>query len=308
MANLIQAWDLSKKFGECSAVNNISFAVREGEILGFVGPSGAGKSTTLALLAQTLLPTSGRIEVAGDEVSGESACIREMLTFVPQELMVDPELSGREYLLFVGERQGLSGGALRRRAESLLDMVQLGESAPEAIQNYSTGMKRRLAFAAGLVREPQILLLDEPLGGADRKSRNLILDSVQRLNREGMTIVYATQDADEAEYLCHRVAIMDGGRIVALDTPRQLTRIVDGLLIRVRFRRTPPKGVLEEIGALPSIGLARWVGDELFILANGSEDTVSAIVNTICRAGLALGRVEILEPSLKSVCLYLLGR
>jgi ABC-2 type transport system ATP-binding protein len=210
-----------KRYGAVTAVDGLSLAVRRGEILGLLGPNGAGKTTTVGLVSGLLEPDGGRVLVAGRPPSSPES--RRRLGVAPQALALYDALTGRENLEFFASLHGLAGAARDERVRSALDFVGLAERAGDRAATYSGGMKRRLNLAAALVHDPEIVVLDEPTVGVDPQSRNAIFDNVEQLNREGMTVIYTTHYMEEAERLCDRVAIVDRGRLLALDT-------VDGLL------------------------------------------------------------------------------
>jgi ABC-2 type transport system ATP-binding protein len=206
-----------KSYGGVVAVDGLSLAVRRGEILGLLGPNGAGKTTTVGLATGLLEPDQGRVDIegAGPPSSPEA---RRRLGVAPQSLALYDSLTGRENLEFFASIQGLEGEGLRERVRAALLFVGLAERAGERVRGYSGGMKRRLNLAAAVVHDPQIVLLDEPTVGVDPQSRGLIFDNVLALRARGRTIVYTTHYMEEAERLCDRVAIVDHGRLLALDT------------------------------------------------------------------------------------------
>jgi ABC-2 type transport system ATP-binding protein len=224
---IVEARNLVKKYGDFTAVKNVNFTIKEGEIFGLLGPDGAGKSTVISMLTCLFPPTSGTARIYGHDVVADADQVKRLIGVVPQDLALYPTLSGRDNLRFFGEMFGLAGRELRQRVESVLAYVAMTGRADDPVKTYSGGMQRRLSLAVGLIHRPRILFLDEPAASADPQSRNHIFESVEQLNRErGMAILYATHDMEEAERLCHRVAIMDQGKIIAMDTPRNLIGIL----------------------------------------------------------------------------------
>ncbi len=211
---------LSKHFGSFVAVDAVSFEVRPGEVFGLLGPNGAGKTTIIRMLTTLLRPTSGRAEVAGYDVVRDAHRVREAIGVIPQAMTSDLDLTGWENLDIYGEFYGVPRRQRRERGKRLLHMVGLTERADELVATYSGGMRRRLEIARGLMHEPRVLFLDEPTIGLDPQSRRVVWELLERLRRETeLTISLTTHYMDEAEYLCDRIAIVDGGKIVALDTP-----------------------------------------------------------------------------------------
>jgi ABC-2 type transport system ATP-binding protein len=208
--------------GAVEAVRGVDLEVHTGEIFGFLGPNGAGKSTTVRMLTTLLSITSGRAEVAGVDVTGDPDEARRRIGVALQEAGLDPRQTGRELLVMHGRLFGFGAAEAKERAEQLLTLVELGDAADRVIKGYSGGMQRRLDLAAALVHEPEVLFLDEPTTGLDPASRLTVWDELRRINGEGTTVFLTTQYLEEADQLCDRLAIIDGGRIVRAGTPAQL--------------------------------------------------------------------------------------
>jgi len=211
------------RYGTTVAVDGLDLEVREGEILGLLGPNGAGKTTTVGIATGLLAPDEGRVTV-GERGSPSEASVRRRLGVAPQALALYDALTGAENLAFFGALHGLGGGRLAARVAEALSFVGLEDRAKDRVATYSGGMKRRLNLAAAIVHDPQIVVLDEPTVGVDPQSRNLVFDKVIELRRAGRTLVYSTHYMEEAERLCDRVAILDRGRLLALDTVEGLLR------------------------------------------------------------------------------------
>ena len=208
--------------GVVEAVRGVDLRVRAGELFGFLGPNGAGKSTTVRMLTTLLSITSGVARVAGVDVVADPDAARRRMGVALQEAGLDPRQTGRELLVLQARLFGLSPREAADRAQELLELVELVDAADRLIKGYSGGMKRRLDLASALVHEPEVLFLDEPTTGLDPASRLTVWDEVQRINRRGTTVFLTTQYLEEADQLCDRLAIIDGGRIVREGTPQQL--------------------------------------------------------------------------------------
>jgi ABC-2 type transport system ATP-binding protein len=220
----LEAQDLHKSFNEHKAVDGISFSIDRGEIFGLLGPNGAGKTTTIRMLSTVLEPDSGDVIVGGYSVRHNADAVRNLIGVCPQELALYEELSALDNLVFFGRMAGLDGKEARAQALSHLELLGLKERAKGRVDKFSGGMKRRVNLAVSLMGNPQLLFLDEPTVGIDPQSRNNIYETIEALRDKGMTILYTTHYMEEADRLCQRVAIIDGGRIIALDTPLTLRR------------------------------------------------------------------------------------
>lgn len=226
--SVIEVEELSRRYGDLHAVRGVTFTVEPGEIFGFLGPNGAGKTSTIHMLCTLLKPTSGRASVDGHDIVQERARVRRAIGLVFQESSLDEQLTARENLRFHAMLYGLSRSDFRRRADSLLQLVELTDRADNLVETFSGGMKRRLEVARGLVHRPRVLFLDEPTLGLDPQTRRLIWEHLRRLREsEGVTVFMTTHYMDEAE-TCDRVAVIDHGQIVALDTPLALKDQVGG--------------------------------------------------------------------------------
>jgi ABC-2 type transport system ATP-binding protein len=222
----VQAEALVKHYGSRSgvieAVKGVDLRIETGEVFGFLGPNGAGKSTTVKMLTTLLSITSGTAHVAGVDVAREPDAARRRIGVALQEAGLDPRQTGRELLILQGRLFGMSSRAAQARSEELLELVELEEAADRRIKGYSGGMKRRLDLASALMHEPEVLFLDEPTTGLDPASRLTVWDEVRRINERGTTVFLTTQYLEEADQLCDRLAIIDGGLIVREGTPGQL--------------------------------------------------------------------------------------
>jgi len=214
--------DLYKSFGDQKAVNGVSFTIYKGEIFGLLGPNGAGKTTTIRMLATVLEPDRGDVTVGGYSIRHNADAVRSLIGVCPQDLALYADFSALDNLVFFGRMAGLNGKEARTQAMANLEMMGLAERTKGKVAKFSGGMKRRINLAIALMGHPELLFLDEPTVGIDPQSRNNIYESIESLRDRGMTILYTTHYMEEADRLCDRVAIMDGGQIIAMDTPREL--------------------------------------------------------------------------------------
>jgi ABC-2 type transport system ATP-binding protein len=214
--------DLHKSFHDFKAVNGVSFSIHKGEIFGLLGPNGAGKTTTIRMLSTVLEPESGEITIGGHAMSREAEAIRSIIGVCPQELALYEDLSAIDNMVFFGRMAGLNGKDARTQAMTNLKLMGLEDRVKGKVSKFSGGMKRRINLAIALMGDPQLLFLDEPTVGIDPQSRNHIYENILGLQKKGMTVLYTTHYMEEADRLCQRVAIMDGGHIITMDTPHQL--------------------------------------------------------------------------------------
>jgi lipooligosaccharide transport system ATP-binding protein len=299
----ISARGLTKRFGRFTAVDGIDFDVARGEAFGFLGPNGAGKSSTMRMIGCVSPITGGTLRVLGLDPTTDGPRIRSRLGVVPQEDTLDQELSVRENLVIYGRYFDLSRREARERADRLLDFVHLAERADDRVEPLSGGLKRRLTIARSLVNDPDVLLLDEPTTGLDPQARHVVWDRLYRLKQRGVTLVLTTHYMDEAEQLCDRLVVMDGGRIVAEGSPRDLiARWSTREVVELRF---PPDvdpavhgtfdGLADRVEALP---------DRLLVYTGDGD----AVVAHVQHRGLAPTSTLVRRSTLEDVFLRLTGR
>ena len=221
---MLEARNLGKAFGRVLAVDGVSFVVESGQLVGLLGPNGAGKTTTVSMLAGVVTPDRGEVLVDGHRLSGDVDPAKRRIGLVPQDVALYEELSARDNLRFFGGLYGFGGAVLDRAIASVLDLVGLADRARDRVGTYSGGMKRRLNLAAGLLHDPDVLLLDEPTVGVDPQSRHAIFENLQQLKRQGKAILYTTHYMEEAERLSDRIVVMDHGRVIAENTLAGLQR------------------------------------------------------------------------------------
>jgi lipooligosaccharide transport system ATP-binding protein len=302
---LVQAKALTKRFGGEVAVDGVDFEVRRGEVFGFLGPNGAGKTTTMRMIACVSPVSEGELRVLGMNPADRGADIRARLGVVPQDDNLDTELTVWDNLLIYGRYFGLPLAEVRARAEELLHFARLDDRRHSKVDPLSGGMKRRLTIARSLVNRPELILLDEPTTGLDPQARHLLWERLYSLKREGVTLVLTTHYMDEAEQLCDRLVIMDGGRIVAEGSPRALverhcTREV------VELRYTDPADQLAASERFERAGeRVEPLADRLLVYTDDGDHTA---VRAAEAAGVAPESVLVRRGSLEDVFLHLTGR
>jgi lipooligosaccharide transport system ATP-binding protein len=301
---LIRAVGLTKQFGHFTAVDGISFELRRGEAFGFLGPNGAGKSSTMRMIACVSPPSGGTLEILGLDPLTDGSAIRARLGVVPQEDTLDVELTVRENLLVYGRYFGLPRGVIAERTQRLLDFVHLTERAGDRVDSLSGGMKRRLTIARSLISEPEILLLDEPTTGLDPQARHVVWDRLFRLKQQGVTLVLTTHYMDEAEQLCDRLVVMDGGRFAAEGSPRELIETYSTAeVLELRFDPSEHEQAAQKVADVPAERL-EVLADRLLLYVQDGDRSLAAV-----RAlGLDPLTSLVRRSSLEDVFLRLTGR
>jgi ABC-2 type transport system ATP-binding protein len=310
MPSILQASHLVKKYGEFTAVDDITFDIKEGEIFSLLGPNGAGKTTTISMLSTLYTPSSGDAEVGGFSVTKDPMAVRCLIGVVPQELALYDDLSARENLNFWGNMYGLSGKALKTRVDEVLEQIGLTDKANHRVKTYSGGMKRRVNIGVGLLHKPRLLFMDEPTVGIDPQSRRAILDSVKDLNKQGMTVLYTTHYMEEAQELSDRVGIIDHGKLIALGTQSELTRQVGEMdTLRLHISETDPvEALVKVLQTMPGIKKADQTDHTIDIITPSSEEVLAPVIIKANEIGVKIRSVDIKEPDLESVFLHLTGR
>ncbi len=304
----IRAEHLTKTFDGFTAVDQISFSVASGELFGLLGPNGAGKTTIINMLSTLLQPTSGRGEVAGFDVAKEMDSVRRSIGVVFQEPALDSKLTGRENLDFHSMMYGLKKEDRRARIRDVLDLVELREKADVLVEKYSGGMKRRLEIARGLIHWPKVLFLDEPTLGLDTQTRRHIWDYIKKLNGEqNVTIILTTHYMEEADYLCGRVAIIDHGKIVALDSPHQLKDLLGGDVVSLEIEGDATL-LLERLKSTDWVKSASLYEDKLVMTMEKGERRIPELIQEAQKAGAGVVCVNLHKPSLEDVFLHFTGR
>ena len=305
---MIEVSDLRKSYGELVAVDGISFTAQPGQIFGLLGPNGAGKSTTIGCISGLLQPSGGQVRVQSFDVVRAGVESRRQLGIVPQELALYEDLSATENLNFWGSAYGLRGSRLKERVASVLELTGLQDRASEPTRNFSGGMKRRLNFAAGIVHEPKVLLLDEPTVGVDPQSRVRLLDLVREQTAAGTTVLYTTHYMEEAETLCDQLAIVDHGRIIAAGTLDELKGLLgenDVLRMTGLFDSNSSTRALADV---EGVEVVQSTETELRLSAQDAIHRLPAILTALQEAGAEVRDTTVTHPSLESLFIKLTGK
>ena len=306
----IQTENLTKRFGSFTAVEGVSFEVSRGEVFGLLGPNGAGKTTLVRMLTTLIPPTSGKAFVAGDDVSRHPRRVRQKIGVIPQALTSDLDLTGWENIDIYGAFYGVPRAQRHTRAKRLLDMVNLTERANDLVATYSGGMRRRLEIARGLIHSPEVLFLDEPTIGLDPQSRRAVWDLLGELRNESeITVSLTTHYMDEAEQLCDRIAIVDHGKVIALDTPIGLKKLVNGA-DRVEIEVDGDAAAVAV--ALRAESFAQEViddgGGKLIIATDDGAHIIPRLIDRVEASGAHVTSISVHKLSLEDVFIRFTGR
>ncbi len=305
--NSIIVNNLVKRFGKFTAVDRVSFKVKEGEIFGLLGPNGAGKTTTISILSTIISLTSGSASVYGKDVTKEKDNVRSVIGIVFQDPSLDDELTGRENLDFHARLYGVKGDEKKTIIKKVLNLVELEDKADNQVKTYSGGMKRRLEIARGFIHNPKVLFLDEPTIGLDPQTRRKIWNYILHLNeKEKITIILTTHYMEEADALCDRIAIIDHGKIIKLDTSEKLKDSLDGDIIRVGTKK--PKELMALIKRSKYVNSVKEYNGSIEITTKNGSEAIPRIIEAAKDAKIEIEYTTLKRPTLEDVFISLTGK
>jgi len=304
----IDVHHIVKRFGDFTAVDDISFKVSEGEIFGLLGPNGAGKSTLIRMLTTLLLPTSGTATVDGNDIVTEADDVRRAIGVIPQAMTSDLDLSAAENLLIFAKLYGVPRERRKPLIAELLAAVELTQWADKPVKNLSGGMRRRVEIARGLVHEPRILFLDEPTTGLDPVSRTAVWEMLRRIkDARDLTVLITTHYMDEADKLCDRIAIVDHGKLMALDSPIRLKAAIPGEnTLEVAFSAVPPAW-MQRLRSLPGVVSVEGEAPVFRIESSSGPETTMALMTAAAGAGVTVQSLSVQSTSLDDVFVHYTG-
>ena len=300
----IEIVELSKYFGDFHAVDHLSLSVQRGEIFGLLGPNGSGKTTTINMISGLSVPTSGEVRVLGYDVRRDTRQVRQILGSVPQETALYEELSAWTNMDFHADLFGIPVREKKQRIMQMLELVQLADRKNSRVGTFSGGMKRRLALGRALLHDPKLIYLDEPTLGVDVQARRVIWDYILTLRNEGKTVLITTNYLEEAQVLCDRIAIIDHGKLIALDTPEHLKQTYGGSVIELELDRLSTS--VDKIRALDGVKEVKQDKAHLTITTQGTGNVVPQIVNIVSQES-DLRDIVVREPNLDEIFLQLTG-
>jgi len=304
---IVQIDGLTRRFGQLLAVDAVRLEIREGEVFGLLGPNGAGKTTTISMLTTLLQPTEGSARVNGFDVVGEANRVRASIGLVFQETVLDEDLTARDNLDFHARLYGLSKEEKERRIRELLELVELQNRQRARVETFSGGMKRKLEIARGLLHHPRVLFLDEPTLGLDPKARRAIWEHLARIRDEkNITMVLTTHYMDEADHLCDRVAIMNKGKIVTVDTPANLKNSLGGDVIILKTDEYRDD-FLRALRALEFVKDVKNEQEGVLVVVEHGETKIESLITLTRSRGLPVHSIALHKPTLEDVFLYYTG-
>ena len=299
---------LTKVFNGRKAVDNINLTIEKGEILGLLGPNGAGKTTTIAMLSTILPPTKGTATVDGYDIRRQPKEVRRVIGVVPQDVALYDDLTAAENLAYFGKLYGVVGERLKKQIDELLRLVRLKDRANNRVKSFSSGMRDRLNLAVGLIHEPRLLFLDEPTTGLDPQARLAVWEMIKKLQAEGVSILLTTHYMEEADYLCDRVAIMDDGKIIALDSPAVLKKSI-GKLEVIEVKATGiPRTLLAKLRKLRDVKEVAQTSEGLRLLSPTADAILGQVVSLITSKKVRIDSLNVVQPTLEDVFIKLTGR
>lgn len=301
----ILATELHKKYGILKAVDGVNFTVGKGSIFGLLGPNGAGKTTSIRIMTGLTRPDSGSVSILGHDIKTDTIEAKKKMGVVPETSNIYEEMTAEQNLVFAAELYGVPSRIRRKRAKELLDDFGLGERSHDLVVEFSRGMKRRLTIACGMVHRPEILFLDEPTTGLDVQSALALREQIRRLNKEGTTILLTTHYLEEADQLCDTIAMINRGKIVALDKPENLKASVTGSNI-IELSFSGPVGETE-LASIKSVIEVHRVGDKFRLVVGDVKDIVGEISDFARGRKLSITTIHTLKPSLEDAFLKITG-
>jgi ABC-2 type transport system ATP-binding protein len=307
MTNIIETFKLTKKFNGLTAVDQLDIRVESGEIFALLGPNGAGKTTTISMLCTILRPTSGTAKVNGFDIVKESMQVRKSIGIVFQDPSIDDRLTGRENLFMHANLYGVPAGEQKNRIGSVLKLVELEDRADDLMRTYSGGMRRRLELARGLIHYPKVLFLDEPTIGLDPQTRDHVWTYIRELKEtHDITVVLTTHYMDEADRLSDRIAIMDYGKIIALDTPSELKDTLEGDVVIIKAAN--PDAVVSLVKEKMGLTQTHAVNGTVEVTVKNGKSMLPRIVDTATQNKIFIESISLREPNLEDVFLHYTGR
>lgn len=310
---MLKVQDIKKNYEDQQVLKGVTFHLKKGESFGLLGPNGAGKSTLIGILTGLIRATSGAVTVEGLDLNKETKKAQQMIGIVPQEIALYLHLTAKENLIFWGRMYGLKGKKLKSRVQETLQLIGLEDRANDQVKVFSGGMKRRVNIGCSILHQPKLLIMDEPTVGIDPQSRNHILETVKKLNSEGMTIIYTSHYMEEVEYLCERMAILDHGSILAIGNQHELSKLVGNqreiiFTIKREHGQSEIDRVCQYINDEDPLKEVVIHGNQIKIFDQHPQQLLSRLIQGVTALNVQIISAEIVEPNLENVFLYLTSK
>jgi len=305
----IETKSLTKSFGDVTAIDNISLSVEDGEIFGFLGPNGAGKSTTIMILTTLLKPTSGQALISGFDVMTNAKQVRQNIGYVQQETTVDDYLTGRENLLLQAKLNHIPKDKIDKRIDEILALIELTDKQDKTVGTYSGGMRKRLDIAGGLLHRPKVLFLDEPTVGLDIQTRRKIWKYIKKIHDEfDMTIFLTTHYMEEADQLCDRIGIIDGGKIQVIDSPKNMKKAMGNEVISIILEEEKNRdSFLSELKKIEFVNKINEDGSKLTLFASNGTEVIPKIFQISSKLNIKIISISLTQPTLDDVFISYTG-
>lgn len=305
---MIELINITKKYGDCTAVDGVSLKIERGEVFGLLGPNGAGKSTIVSMLSTTVKPTLGEISINSEAIEKNITEVKKIIGIVPQDLALYETMTAKDNLRFFGSLYGIKGDKLKNRVNEVLEIIELKGKEKQNVNEFSGGMKRRVNLGIALMHRPQILILDEPTVGIDPQSRNHILETIKELNKqEGTTVIYTSHYMEEVESICNRVGIIDFGKLIELGTKEELKKRVNVYdILHITFNEMK-NDAIDKIDKIQSVKKVTSTKNSIKIFVSPNSNVLD-IMDEIRKIGIQIKSFQFEDANLENIFLELTGK
>jgi ABC-2 type transport system ATP-binding protein len=307
--NIIDIKNVTKRYDDKLAIDNVSLQIKKGELFGLLGPNGAGKSTLISMLCSLTAQDKGDILISGKNVKSESIDTKKLIGFIPQEIALYENISGLENLKFWGSMYGLKGNKLKTQIEEAIETTGLKDKIKDKVKTYSGGMKRRLNIACSIMHQPEIIIMDEPTVGIDPQSRNHILEFTKKLNKDfNTTVIYTTHYMEEVEFLCNNLAIIDEGKVIAQGSKDDIKKLISYDEKINILTENFDEALIIKLNALTGIKNVSFLKDTVSLMASNSSQILSKVIELLVMSNVKIKDMNISSPDLETIFLALTGK
>jgi ABC-2 type transport system ATP-binding protein len=307
--NIIDIKNVTKRYDDKLAIDNVSLQIKKGELFGLLGPNGAGKSTLISMLCSLTAQDKGDIFIGGKNVKSEAIDTKKLIGFIPQEIALYENISGLENLKFWGSMYGLKGNKLKTQIEEAIETTGLKDKIKDKVKTYSGGMKRRLNIACSIMHQPEIIIMDEPTVGIDPQSRNHILEFTKKLNKDfNTTVIYTTHYMEEVEFLCNNLAIIDEGKVIAQGSKDDIKKLISYDEKINILTENFDEALIIKLSALTGIKNVSFLKDTVSLMASNSSQILSKVIELLVMSNVKIKDMNISSPDLETIFLALTGK